>query len=75
MATPKFTLPPVTLDLTLEAGKMKAVTSSATAKNAEYVVPVDQLRLIPGFNVRVIETDDYRADLDALKQSIRENGF
>ncbi len=71
----KFTLPPISLDLTLERGKMKAITDSATAKNVEYVVAVDQLRLIPGFNVRVIETDDYRADLDALKQSIREHGF
>lgn len=71
----KFTLPSVNLDLTLEAGKMKAVTAAATGKNTEYVVAVDQLRVIPGFNVRVTETDDYRADLDALKQSIRENGF
>lgn len=72
----KFTLPSVNLDLTLEAGKMKALTNTAgVSKNTEYVVPVDQLRVIPGFNVRVTETDDYRADLDALKQSIREHGF
>jgi ParB family transcriptional regulator, chromosome partitioning protein len=72
---PKLTLPSANLDLTLEAGKMKAITSSATGKNTEYVVPVDQLRLIPGFNVRVTETDDYRGDLESLKLSIREHGF
>lgn len=71
----KMTLPPVNLDLTLEAGKMKAITEAATSKSAEYVVRVDQLRTIPGFNVRVTETTDYRSDLDALKGSIRENGF
>lgn len=72
---PKITLPTANLDLTLEAGKMKAITGAATGKNTEYVVPVDQLRLIPGFNVRVTETDDYRGDLESLKLSIREHGF
>jgi ParB family chromosome partitioning protein len=71
----KMTLPAVNLDLTLEKGKMKAITEAATGKSTEYVVRVDQLRTIPGFNVRVRETDDYRSHLDALKQSIRENGF
>lgn len=72
---PKITLPSPNLDLTLEAGKMRAVTAAASGKNTEYVVPVDQLRTIPGFNVRITETDDYRADLEALKNSIREHGF
>jgi ParB family chromosome partitioning protein len=71
----KMTLPAVNLDLTLEKGRMKAITEAATGKSTEYVVRVDQLRTIPGFNVRVRETDDYRQHLDALKQSIRENGF
>jgi ParB family chromosome partitioning protein len=72
---PKMTLPPINLDLTLEKGKMKAITEAATGKSTEYVVRVDQLRTIPGFNVRVRETSDYRSHLDELKQSIRENGF
>lgn len=72
---PKMNLPPVNLDLTLERGKMKAITEAATGKSTEYVVRVDQLRTIPNFNVRVTETDDYRADLESLKQSIRENGY
>lgn len=71
----KMTLPAVNLDLTLEKGRMKAITEAATGKSTEYIVKVDQLRTIPGFNVRVRETDDYRSDLDALKQSIRENGY
>jgi ParB family chromosome partitioning protein len=71
----KMTLPSVNLDLTLEKGKMKAITEAATGKSTEYIVRVDQLRTIPGFNVRVRETDDYRHDLDSLKQSIRENGY
>lgn len=72
---PKMTLPAVNLDLTLERGKMKAITEAATGKSTEYVVRVDQLRTLPGFNVRVRETEDYRQHLEALKQSIRENGF
>ena len=72
---PKMTLPQVNLDLTLAAGKQKAIVAVASGKNQEYIVPVDQLRVIPGFNVRVHETDDYRQHLEALKQSIRENGF
>lgn len=72
---PKMTLPPINLDLTLEAGKMKAITAAATGKATDYIVPVDQLRVLPGFNVRVRETDDYRQHLDGLKQSIRENGY
>lgn len=72
---PKMNLPSVNLDLTLEAGKMKAITAAATGKTTEYVVKVDQLRVLPGFNVRVRETEDYRSHLDALKQSIREHGF
>jgi ParB family chromosome partitioning protein len=71
----KMTLPAVNLDLTLEKGRMKAITEAATGKSTEYIVKVDQLRTIPGFNVRVRETDDYRHDLDSLKQSIRENGY
>lgn len=72
---PKMTLPPINLDLTLEKGKMRAITEAATGKSTEYVVRVDQLRILPGFNVRVRETDDYRAHLEALKGSIRENGY
>lgn len=72
---PKMTLPAINLDLTLEAGKMKAVTAAATGKATDYIMPVDQIRVIPGFNPRVRETDDYRAQVDALKQSIRENGY
>lgn len=72
---PKMTLPAGNLDLTITAGKMKAITAAATGKEQTYIVPVDQLRPIPGFNVRVRETDDYRAQVEALKQSISENGF
>jgi ParB family chromosome partitioning protein len=71
----KMTLPQVNLDLTLEKGRMKAITEAGISKSTEYVVKVDQLRTLPGFNVRVRETEDYRSHLDALKQSIRENGF
>lgn len=72
---PKMTLPSDTLDLTLEAGKRKAITAAATGKGETFNVSVDQLRTIPGFNVRIRETDDYRQHVEELKQSIRENGF
>lgn len=72
---PKMTLPSDTLDLTLEAGKRKAITAAATGKGEAFNVKVDQLRTIPGFNVRIRETEDYRQHVEELKQSIRENGF
>jgi len=75
MAKAKMTLPSDTLDLTLEAGKRKAMTAAATSKGEAFNVRVDQLRTIPGFNVRIRETDDYRSHVEELKQSIRENGF
>jgi len=71
----KMTLPPINLDLTLEAGKQKGAISVATGKNTDFIVPVDQLRVLPGFNVRVRETDDYQGHVESLKQSIRENGY
>jgi ParB family chromosome partitioning protein len=71
----KMTLPSANLDLTLEAGKQKAAIAVATGKNTDFIVPVDQLRVLPGFNVRVRETDDYRQHVEGLKQSIRENGY
>lgn len=71
----KLNLPSETLDLTLEAGKRKAITAAATGKSDSFNVRVDQLRTITGFNVRIRETDDYRQHVEELKQSIRENGF
>lgn len=71
----KMNLPSVNLDLTLAAGRMKAISEAASGKGVVYTVRVDQLRVLPGFNVRVRETDDYQAHVASLKQSIRENGF
>jgi ParB family chromosome partitioning protein len=71
----KINLPSVNLDLTLTAGRQKAMMEAATGKSTEYIVRVDQLRPLPGFNVRIRETEDYRSHVEALKQSIRENGF
>ena len=72
---PKMNLPSETLDVTLIAGKGKAITAAASSKTTEYMVKVDQLRTIPGFNVRIRETGDYRSHVESLKQSIREHGF
>lgn len=71
----KMTLPSANLDLTLTAGRQKAMIDAATGKKTDYIVRVDQLRVLPGFNVRVRETDDYRKHVESLKQSIRENGY
>ncbi len=71
----KMILPSPNLDLTLERGRMKAITDAASGKATDYIVRVDQIRVLPGFNVRVRETEDYRAHVDSLKQSIRENGY
>lgn len=72
---PKLTIPSDKPDIILSAGKMKTIIDSAVSKEAEYMVKVQDIQPIPGFNVRIRDTTDYRTDLDALKQSIRENGF
>lgn len=51
-----------------------AVKSAGATAGKMYRVPIDKLKLIPGFNVRV-DSEDYIAHRDTLAASIAANGF
>jgi ParB-like chromosome segregation protein Spo0J len=59
-------------------GVAKAALAAAGAKaetNGLFMVPVDVLRVIEGFNVRVTGTKDYEAGIAELANSILQEGF
>jgi ParB family chromosome partitioning protein len=59
-------------EIELTAGNVKAAMRDADAKSADlWMVPVDQLRLLPGFNIRPIKAEH----VAALKEAIRANGY
>lgn len=61
-----------TAEIELTPGNVKAAMRSADAKSADlWMVPVDQLRLVPGFNIRSIRPDH----VAALKEAIKANGY
>lgn len=74
MAT-KLNIPPAKLDLELAAGSADKAAKEASATTSKlYRVPVEHIKTIPGFNVRV-DSEDYIAHRDMLVASIRANGF
>jgi len=59
-------------------GVAKAALAAAGAKaesNGLFMVPVGALRVIEGFNVRVMGTKDYEAGINELANSIMQEGF
>lgn len=59
-------------EIELTAGNVKAAMRDADAKSADlWMVPVDQLRLLPGFNIRPIKAEH----VASLKEAIRVNGY
>ena len=70
----KITLPKAKITH-VESGPVAATMKAAEAKTGKvYLVPVDKIKVIPGFNVRV-ETPDYIAHRDEIATSIAANGF
>lgn len=68
-------LPSSKVEIDLTAGSVEPAMKSAAAKSTKlYKVPVDKIKVIPGFNVRV-DSDDYRAHRDDIMHSIIANGF
>lgn len=69
-------IPASDFNVELERGNLKGAMADAGATNphALWSVPYSQLRVIDGFNARV-RTPEYEAHLEALTQSIIENGF
>lgn len=62
-------------DITLVAGSIKgAMRSAGAGKRDMWLVPRSQIRVIPGFNVR-IQNAAYHAHIRALADSITSEGF
>jgi ParB-like chromosome segregation protein Spo0J len=62
-------------DITLVAGSIKgAMRAAGAAKRDLWFVPRSQIRIIPGFNVR-IQNAAYHAHVRALADSINSEGF
>lgn len=71
----KIALPSSKVDINLTPGATAAAMKAAGADNGKlHLVPVAQIKPIPGFNVRV-QSADYLAHRDMLVGSIRANGF
>ena len=62
-------------DQELVAGNLKAAMSTAGAKSRDlWYVPVDQLKVMPGFNPR-IKDDKYTQRVRKIADSIKLNGY
>lgn len=73
MPTPK--LPDAAYTHELVAGNIKAAQKATGATSGQvFYVPYAEITLLSGFNVRM-DTPDYLEHIEALKASIRENGY
>lgn len=71
----KLTLPKAKFSHELTAAPVDPTMEAAEATSAKlYRVPVDKIKPIPGFNVRV-ESPDYIAHRDTIRASIAANGY
>lgn len=76
MAPPKFTLPSLDFKVELVPAAAATAMKNAEAKKGDlYNVPIANIRVLPDFNVRVRETQDYKDGIQALTESISANGF
>ncbi len=68
-------VPPSEFNTTLVAGSVKSAMKAADAKSRDlWQVPLDQIRTLPEFNVR-IRDDAYLAHLRNIVNSIKDEGF
>lgn len=75
MAKDKMTIPSSKVSIALEAGATEPAMKAAEAKSTKlYNVPIEKIKPIPGFNVRV-DSPDYRNHRDMLVESMRANGY
>lgn len=71
----KLHIPAAKMVPAIESGAIdKAAKEAGATTTKMYRVPIDKIRLIPGFNVRV-DSEDYLAHRDMLVDSIRANGY
>lgn len=75
MMADKLTLPKAKFSHELTAAPVDPTMKADEATSAKlYRVPVDKIKPIPGFNVRV-ESPDYIAHRDTIRASIAANGY
>lgn len=73
-----YRIPSAEFNAEIVPGVAKTALAAAGAKaeaNGLYMVPLDMLRVIEGFNVRVTGTKDYDAGINDLANSIMQEGF
>lgn len=71
----KLTLPKANAKIALSPGKVEPAMKAAEATSTKlYRIPIDKIKEIPDFNVRV-ESADYLAHVENLSNSIATNGF
>jgi hypothetical protein len=71
----KIEIPSADFHVELVQGGMKAAMTETGAKSRDLLmVPVDQIKIVAGLNVR-LHDDDYEEHVEAIKTSIIENGF
>lgn len=76
MAKTPATARPSLKNIEFTPGTVKgAIKATGATSRAVYMVPIDQIKIAPGFNLRVTDSTDYRDEIEVLKQSILEEGF
>ncbi len=72
---PKIEIPSADFKVELVQSGMKAAIAETGAKSRDLLmVPVDMIKTIAGFNVRIHDAD-YEAHIEWIKNSIIQNGF
>lgn len=71
----KLNLPKANAKIALSPGKVEPAMKAADATSTKlYRIPIDRIKEIPDFNVRV-ESADYLSHVENLSNSIAKNGF
>jgi ParB-like chromosome segregation protein Spo0J len=72
---PELYVPPTEFSVELIQGGVKAALAQSGAKTRDLLmVPIDQLKVVAGLNVR-IHDDEYEEHIEEIKNSIMEHGF
>lgn len=57
-------------------GVIKDAVAAASGKRRDmFDIPIGDIQVFKGFNIRIADTDNYKEDIERLKQSIMQHGF
>lgn len=59
----------------MPAGAKSAMTAANAKAGDRWMVPIENLRVMEGFNVRITDAQDYKDGIKNLAALIKENGF